>query len=108
MKWTNSNRRNELPPDWRRRREVVIRREGGQCQAMSQITDWGTILHDGVRCERPGVEVNHTYRANHDPRSLELLCAAHHRIETQRQSAEARARMKAPKLPAEPHPRDYL
>lgn len=83
-----------LPANWESLRKQRREMAGGQCEANSQITDWGRIFDVGTRCVRPGEELDHhENRDNHDLMALRWLCSPHHRKKTQQESAEARRKL---------------
>lgn len=80
--WANSNRREELPPDWKHRVKLVWARAKGQCEWRSQA---------GTRCKRRGADVDHrVHPLNHDIDALQLLCRVHHGRKTGRESRAGR------------------
>jgi 5-methylcytosine-specific restriction protein A len=84
-----------LPPDWNQRRQAVGDRAGWQCE------QW----EHGARCPLRGTDCDHIDdRDNHDLSNLQLLCADHHKVKTQRQAREGRARMGTLRRPREQHP----
>ena len=96
MVWTGE-RKLRLPPDWGRRRRLVIIRDKGMCQYQRS---------DGRKCGSKGTEVDHLEPGdNHDLSNLRLLCSWHHKRKTQREAQAARqAKVDALKTPEEPHP----
>lgn len=94
--WTNSPRRAELPPNWRKIRTVILKRDGHRC----------THIQDGQRCEAKATDVDHVNgRHNHAPSNLTSLCSPHHLAKTAAESVAARATARAARLrPAERHP----
>jgi len=78
--WQGSTRRQQLPLDWNQRRAHVLARD---------LTC--TICHT-----EPSAEVHHTGdRHDHRLDQLAGVCASCHRLETQQQSARARAANRA-------------
>lgn len=70
-----SRRREELPSDWARIRQAVIRRDGGRC----------------VFCGGPGNHVDHIDPGGpHELWNLRLLCQLHHMQRTAGQAHAAR------------------
>lgn len=87
--WHTSDRSSRLPSDWRKRRDIVSNRAGGQCEH---------ILDNGTRCTSPGTECDHITRGDdHDLTNLAWLCSLHHRQKTQREAAEARRAVLRPR-----------
>lgn len=81
MAWSTSNRRAELPADWRERRERVRRRAGGRCEWVSP---------SGVRCKRDGTDADHAGdRMDHD--DLQWLCPIHHKRKTAGEARSAKS-----------------
>jgi len=82
MAWDTSNRRAELPPDWRsKRRPRILARDGHQCQ-------WPTELGP---CGHPATDVDHKQPGNdHSDDNLWALCGWHHDHKTQGEAAAAR------------------
>lgn len=76
--WKGSNRRKELPRNWKQIRMEVRRRSRGQCEWVSP---------DGVRCRKAAVDVDHwVHRENHAPAFLRDLCRTHHNWKTSQES----------------------
>ena len=93
--WAGSARRDELPPDWKRRRARVIARDHGLCQ-------WR--MSDGSICAEDGAEVDHIRPgSDHRLRNLQLLCSWHHARKTAREANKAQVRYST-KHPDEAHP----
>ena len=83
-KWSDSDRSSRLPPDWEKRRKVVLKRDAYQCQGSDTV--------GGRKCLEPATEVDHMKRGDdHDLLNLQSLCHRHHNLKTQREAAEARA-----------------
>lgn len=78
MAWkSQSRRREELPKDWAKIREVVLRRDAKTC----------------VFCGSPANQVDHIFPDGpHVPDNLRSLCQRCHMQRTQQQSVEARRR----------------
>jgi hypothetical protein len=77
--WSGSDRRADLPADWRARRSAVLARDKGVCQ----------LRHPG--CTHRAIEVHHTVsRTIHDLEALIATCPSCHKVETQREAANAR------------------
>lgn len=96
MAWEGSDRRSRLPANWAALVKEVWRRDDGRCT-------WR--LPSGIRCPRPGADVDH--RNNDDDHrisNLQLLCRAHHDRKTQREARFGRARKGVKKRPEERHP----
>lgn len=88
MAWTGkSDRRTQLPPDWKTIRAKIIDAAGGRCQAIEEAT--------GQRCTLAAVEVDHIGSPNdHRPGNLRALCSPHHAEHTSAQAAAARAQLR--------------
>lgn len=90
MPWDNSTRAARLPPDWRRRRARVLRRDNFTCQ------------HPGCTHHDPSgttLEVDHMQRGDdHSLPNLQTLCVDHHKVKTIQERRQPRTR------PAESHP----
>lgn len=91
MGWTNDHRRmKQLPPDWPKRRQQVIKRDR-VC----------------VLCGAPGRDVDHIARGqDHSLANLRLLCRSCHMKRTGRDGGTAKRREKRDwaKERAEKHP----
>ena len=84
-KWSSSNRRAQLPPDWEKRRQVVKLRAKNRCQAET---------HD-PRCHGVGSECDHIGNpADHDLSNLQWLSGPCHAIKTQREAQAAKPKRK--------------
>jgi 5-methylcytosine-specific restriction protein A len=93
--WQGSTRLVRLPKDWQRRRQAVIRRDGGRCR----------------RCGAPGArDVDHIRPGDdHSLANLQLLCCRCHLPKSAREGSTAaatarRARHLTHARPPEPHP----
>jgi hypothetical protein len=91
--WQGSTRLARLPKDWQRRRQAVIRRDGGRCR----------------RCGAPAREVDHVVPGDdHTLANLQLLCGRCHLTKSAREgstaAAAARTRHPSYRRPPEPHP----
>jgi 5-methylcytosine-specific restriction protein A len=92
--WQGSTRLVRLPKDWQRRRQAVIRRDGGRCR----------------RCGAPGArDVDHIRPGDdHSLTNLQLLCRRCHGTKSAHEgttaAAAARARHPSHRRPPEPHP----
>lgn len=97
MSWATSGRRSELPPDWARRRAVVLERDGYRCVA---------VLRDGVRCQGMATDVDHVvHRDDHRVEALQSLCSWCHKRKTAQEAAAARrVAMPSRTRPEPPHP----
>jgi 5-methylcytosine-specific restriction protein A len=81
--WEGSDRRERLPADWPKRRLRVLRRDGGQCTALTQA---------GTRCDSLASDVDHVRPGDdHSYENLTSLCSYHHRIKSGREGAAAQA-----------------
>lgn len=78
--WGKSNRRQELPADWRKRRAECKRRAGGRCEYVGP---------SGARCANPGTDADHALSRNNDD-VLMWLCPDHHKRKTAVESREAK------------------
>lgn len=75
--WQGSNRRAELPPDWPRIRQRILRRDP-ICRACMAA---------------PSAEVDHIDNPHdHSDANLQGLCAPCHKVKTQREAARGRRR----------------
>lgn len=80
--WRTSNRRSELPDDWKLIRRKVLERCGRRCEHVSD---------SGVRCRQPATDVDHRDdRDYHGTDGLQGLCPDHHKRKTAAESREAR------------------
>ena len=94
MAWENSTRASRLPPDWQRRRRLVLERDGYRC----------TELTDGERCTEPATDVDHrTPGDDHSLPNLRALCRWHHARKSSSEGNASRRRFTA-RRPVEPHP----
>src|SRR5688500_7747632 len=100
MTWETSDRRAQLPDDWKARVAAVWKRDGGRCRWL--------LPKSGKRCPRPGADVDHRYgHHRHDIADRWLLCRVHHDQKTQREAAAGRRTKKRPgrrRKRVEPHP----
>ena len=81
--WEGSDRRSRLPADWPKIRLRVLRRDGGQCTALTEA---------GPRCTSLASDVDHIVAGdNHDLSNLRSLCSYHHKIKSSREGAAALA-----------------
>lgn len=86
MSWETSNRRASLPPDWRKIRARILRRDP-ICR----------LAYDDI-CEGRSVEVDHIGEANdHRPHMLRGVCSPCHKRRTQEQAQAARPQRDRPK-----------
>lgn len=96
MAWDGSRRAQQLPKDWKQRREAVKARAGGICEA---------TLNTGARCTAPGTDCDHIQRGNnHNYNNLQWLCAWHHNRKTQGEASQFRRRGGSPWHPRDKHP----
>ena len=80
MAW-QTGRRDQLPPDWRRRRLLVKARAHGRCE-------W---IDRGTRCMTEGSDCDHRIRGNdHSLANLQWLCRPHHDLKTRREARDSR------------------
>lgn len=90
--WQGSNRRAELPPNWRKIRRAVAERANWRCQ--------NTV--GGLRCPNVGSHCDHIQRGNnHDLDNLRWLCPTCHNAKSGREGAQAKPPLHRP---PEPHP----
>lgn len=79
--WEGSDRRSRLPKDWPKIRLRVLRRDGGQCTALTQA---------GARCDSSATDVDHIQPGDdHSLGNLRSLCSYHHRIKSSQEGAAA-------------------
>lgn len=73
-KWSQSQRRSELPDDWREIRQRILERDGYQC----------TFPDDtGERCTAVATDVHHTGdKHDHRDEHLASACSPHHKRQT--------------------------
>lgn len=92
MPWSTANkspRAARLPPDWRRRRAHVLRRDGYRCQARDYL---------GALCGEPANQCDHMVRGDdHSLANLQALCEWHHRRKTAQEGGRASARARVPR-----------
>lgn len=86
-RWADSDRKDDLPPDWWKIAQRVKERDGHRCKF---------ILPSGKRCPRTEeLEVDHMYgRRNHAMWALRTLCKHHHKQVTAQQAIQGRNRRK--------------
>lgn len=78
----NTNRRDELPEDWVKRRKRVLREAGYACV-------WR--MSDGSMCGEYANQVDHRERGmNHEYENLQALCEWHHARKTSQEGLEAK------------------
>lgn len=85
--WSDSNRRDRLPPDWPKIVRRIMRRDGRMCQ-------WK--LEDGeTLCLAPASDVDHIKAGdNHADSNLRALCKRHHQFKSSQEGAQALAAKK--------------
>ncbi|WP_438470768.1 HNH endonuclease [Streptomyces asiaticus] len=84
--WEGSDRRSRLPTDWTKIRLRVLRRDGGQCTALTEA---------GARCVSDATDVDHVIPGDdHSEANLTSLCSWHHARKSSREGAAARNRKK--------------
>ena len=82
MPWSSSDRREELPSNWDKLRQEALDRDGRRCR-------WSG-------CGQPATDVDHVRRGNdHRLQNLQSLCAWHHQIKTNQESAAERREQRA-------------
>lgn len=91
-RWSSSNRRAELPPDWQQRRLQVKARAGGRCEAARHVAECNGI---GTDCDHVNDPRDHSLA------NLQWLSSPCHKAKTQR---EAQAAQPKRKREPEPHP----
>lgn len=76
MTWkSKSSRTTPLPPDWWRRRAIVLKRDGYRCVHIREDT--------GQRCVEKATDVDHIGEPDdHRLHMLQSLCAWHHNQKT--------------------------
>lgn len=85
--WKNSNRRDQLPPDWRRIRSQVLSRDQGVCQHRDE---------DGSLCGIRATDVDHVTPGSDDSiQNLRSLCTGHHRTKSSSEGGRATALLRA-------------
>lgn len=85
--WEGSNRKQELPANWRELRRKVATRAGFRCQG----------IVDGQRCANRGSHCDHIERGmDHSVENLQWLCPDCHNRKSGREGAQARAPLKRP------------
>jgi len=87
--WEGSDRRAELPPNWRQLCGLVKRRAGRTADGLGHRCEWREP--DGSRCWAVGRDVDHV-GDKHDHRLavLRLLCENHHDKRSSEQGNAAR------------------
>lgn len=83
MAWAGSTRKQRLPPDWRARRRIVLKRDNYQCQWIREDT--------GTLCLAPANQVDHRVQGADDdhPDALQSLCEHHHQVKSSREGGRA-------------------
>lgn len=99
MTW-DTNRAQQLPNDWNKRRQAALERAQHQCEVTMQ---------NGERCpETTRLEVDHLERGNnHELSNLGVKCNWHHTRKTQQEARQAKKLNKKPspgRHPGEVHP----
>ena len=80
--WQGSNRRAELPRDWRKIRNRIFKRDGYRCTAVVR----------GLRCRAVPTDVDHVGpKDDHSDENLTSLCDQHHKSKSGAQGARAKA-----------------
>ena len=86
MGWETSNRREDLPSNWKAIRLKVLKRDSYRCQGR---------FSDGKPCDRKAEEVDHIGdKRNHSLSNLRSLCSWHHGKRTSAQGHAANAKLK--------------
>lgn len=109
--WADSDRRNQLPPEWRTHtRPTVLRRDGHACTWLESHDDGGFASYlagdypIADRCGERGADVDHVGNPHdHSPSNARTLCSWHHDRRSSAQGNAARTRIST-KRPTEPHP----
>lgn len=109
--WQGSNRRTELPANWRAEiRPAVLARDGHRCTWLEGHDDGGfpTYLAGSYppadRCNERGSDVDHVGdRHDHGVHNARTLCGWHHARRSGSQGGTAQPRFTT-KLPRETHP----
>lgn len=85
--WAGSDRRQELPDDWERRRKRVLARDGYRCtERLTHPTG------DTERCPSPATDVDHIRPGgDHSYGNLRALCSWHHQKKSSAEGGIARA-----------------
>lgn len=92
-RFATSNRRAELPSNWKSLRKIVARRADYQCE-------W---VERGRRCQTRGTDCDHIGdRHDHRLSNLRWLCHPHHEVKTKEEAAAGRRR-NSPLRPVKPH-----
>lgn len=96
MTWdTTSARKQQLPPDWQKRRRLVLKRDGHRC----------TWTDEHGRCNARATDVDHNQPGDdHRLTNLRSLCAAHHKVKTNDEAMRARGAGPSRIRPKPPHP----
>ncbi|WP_158881966.1 HNH endonuclease signature motif containing protein [Amycolatopsis anabasis] len=94
MPWNTSQRKLELPQDWKHRRRFVLERDRYQCQVQ------------GPQCTVQATEVDHIQRgSNHRVQNLRAVCATCHSQKSSTEGLARQAQLRARRArPAERHP----
>lgn len=94
-RWAGSNRRAELPANWRTIRARIWERDGGRCQMPAP---------GGGVCGWRGRDVDHIQAGNdHSDGNLRVLCGWHHDRKSSSEGNAARRRPTSTRRP-EQHP----
>jgi 5-methylcytosine-specific restriction enzyme A len=94
--WAGSDRRERLPPDWRRIVARILARDNHQCQAPKL---------DGTLCLAPATQVDHIVPGDdHRDENLQALCRWHHGRKSSAEGNAARTRPPTNRRPTERHP----
>jgi hypothetical protein len=96
MTWpARSERRTQLPGNWRQLRVQALERDGYRC----------TWTRGGRRCEERATDVDHIKPGNdHRLSNLQSLCHPHHQRKTVLEAAAARGVEIQERHPGTPHP----
>ena len=87
--WVGSTRRSRLPPNWRKLRLRVMRRDQNACQ-------WVVNLRTGETHDAPATEVDHIVPGDdHSMSNLQALCSKHHAQKSGTEGARAAANGRA-------------
>lgn len=93
MAWSTSNRKSQLPHDWRKIAPRILQRDQRRCQHVRYDT--------GLKCGAYANQVDHKDQArnwDHSPQNLQSLCEYHHKVKSSSEGGQAAAaRRKAAK-----------
>jgi 5-methylcytosine-specific restriction endonuclease McrA len=91
--WKGSRRKSQLPPDWQKRRALVLDRDGHSCRCPGCRR-----CSSELACERPATDVDHVQPGqNHDLGNLRSLCRSCHGHKTAAEGNAARKKKQPPR-----------